>query len=116
MTSTASLPEGVVRVSDWQAVHGHPHAPRMLDVSARTAQEAADGLGVQLGQIAKSVIFRRKEDDAAVLVIASGDRRVDEKKSPPSWARSGARTPISSRSAPDFQSAVSRPWRTGRCP
>ena len=52
----------------------------MLDASARTAQEAADGLGVQLGQIAKSVIFRRKDDDAAVLVITSGDRRVDEKK------------------------------------
>ena len=52
----------------------------MLDASARTAQEAADGLGVQLGQIAKSVIFRRKDDDVAVLVITSGDRRVDEKK------------------------------------
>ena len=52
----------------------------MLNASARTAQEAADGLGVQLGQIAKSVIFRRKDDDAAVLVITSGDRRVDEKK------------------------------------
>lgn len=52
----------------------------MLDASARTAQEAADGLGVQLGQIAKSVIFRRKDDGVAVLVITSGDRRVDEKK------------------------------------
>jgi prolyl-tRNA editing enzyme YbaK/EbsC (Cys-tRNA(Pro) deacylase) len=31
----------------------------MLSDAARTAQEAADGLGVQLGQIAKSVIFRR---------------------------------------------------------
>lgn len=80
MTTTASLPEGVVRVGAWLAAHGHPHAPRMLDVSARTAQEAADGLGVQLGQIAKSVIFRRKADDTAVLVITAGDRRVDEKK------------------------------------
>jgi prolyl-tRNA editing enzyme YbaK/EbsC (Cys-tRNA(Pro) deacylase) len=33
-----------------------------------------------VGQIAKSIIFRRKEDDVAVLVITSGDRRVDEKK------------------------------------
>ena len=33
-----------------------------------------------VGQIAKSIIFRRKSDDAAVLVITSGDRRVDEKK------------------------------------
>jgi prolyl-tRNA editing enzyme YbaK/EbsC (Cys-tRNA(Pro) deacylase) len=52
----------------------------MLDGAARTAQEAADGLGVLLGQIAKSVIFKRKEDGAAVLVVTSGDRRVDEKK------------------------------------
>jgi len=52
----------------------------MLDDAARTAQQAADQLGVQLGQIAKSIIFRRKGDDAAVLVITSGDRRVDEKK------------------------------------
>jgi prolyl-tRNA editing enzyme YbaK/EbsC (Cys-tRNA(Pro) deacylase) len=52
----------------------------MLDGAARTAQEAADALGVQLGQIAKSVIFKRKEDGVAVLVVTSGDRRVDEKK------------------------------------
>ena len=52
----------------------------MLDGAARTAQEAADGLGVQLGQIAKSVIFKRKQDGVAVLVVTSGDRRVDEKK------------------------------------
>ena len=52
----------------------------MLDDAARTAQQAADQLDVQLGQIAKSIIFRRKEDDTAVLVITSGDRRVDEKK------------------------------------
>jgi prolyl-tRNA editing enzyme YbaK/EbsC (Cys-tRNA(Pro) deacylase) len=52
----------------------------MLDDAARTAQQAADALGIAVGQIAKSIIFRRKSDDAAVLVIASGDRRVDEKK------------------------------------
>ena len=52
----------------------------MLDDAARTAQQAADALGIALGQIAKSIIFRRKEDGVAVLVITSGDRRVDEKK------------------------------------
>ena len=59
---------------------GHAHAPQLLNAAARTAQQAADGLGVALGQIAKSIIFRRKGDDAAVLVITSGDRRVDEGK------------------------------------
>jgi prolyl-tRNA editing enzyme YbaK/EbsC (Cys-tRNA(Pro) deacylase) len=51
-----------------------------LEVAARTSQEAADALGVAVGQIAKSVVFRRRSDDRAVLVIASGDRRVDERK------------------------------------
>ena len=74
------LPEGVQRVAQVLQLAGHAHAPVMLDAAARTAQEAADGLGVQLGQIAKSVIFKRKADEVAVLVVTSGDRRVDEKK------------------------------------
>ena len=74
------LPEGVLRVAAALKDAGHPHAPVMLDGAARTAQQAADALGVALGQIAKSIIFRRKSDDAAVLVVTSGDRRVDEKK------------------------------------
>lgn len=73
------LPDAVCRVRDTLAARRHPHAPRWLDVAARTAQEAADALGVQLGQIAKSVIFRRRQDGVAVLVVASGDRRVDER-------------------------------------
>lgn len=74
------LPEGVQRVARALQDKGHPHLPLMLDDAARTAQQAADALGIQVGQIAKSIIFRRKADDAAVLVITSGDRRVDEKK------------------------------------
>ena len=73
-------PEGFRRVTLALSAAGHAFAPRWLDVPARTSQEAADHLGVAVGQIAKSVIFRRRSDDRAVLVIASGDRRVDEKK------------------------------------
>lgn len=79
-TSQLELPAGVRRVADTLAALSHPHAPVMLDDAARTAQQAADALGVALGQIAKSIIFRRKSDDRAVLVITSGDLRVDEKK------------------------------------
>ena len=75
-----ALPEGVQRVARALLQAAHPNAPVMLDGAARTAQEAADGLGVQLGQIAKSVIFKRKQDGVAVLVVTSGDRRVDETK------------------------------------
>jgi len=80
MTSVEDRPEGFKRVSAALAAAGHPHAPVWLEVSARTAQEAADALGVSLGQIAKSVVFRRKADEAAVLVVTSGDKRVDEKR------------------------------------
>ena len=76
----SALPEGVQRVARALQDAGHPHAPVMLDDAARTAQQAADALGISLGQIAKSIIFRRKSDEAAVLVITSGDKRVDEKK------------------------------------
>ncbi|MDT8992936.1 YbaK/EbsC family protein [Curvibacter sp. APW13] len=75
-----NLPEGVRRVAAYLQSHDHPHGPRMLDDAARTAQQAADALGIDVGQIAKSIIFRRVQDDAAVLVITSGDKRVDEKK------------------------------------
>ena len=48
---------------------------RQLDDSARTAKEAADALGIEVGQIASSLIFLA--DGAPVLVIASGGHRVD---------------------------------------
>ncbi len=73
-------PEGFQRVTALLAARGHAHAPRWLDTPARTCAEAAQALGLQTGQIAKSVIFRRRADGQAVLVVASGDRRVDEGK------------------------------------
>ena len=75
---TSTRPEGFQRVAAALRRLGHEPAPLWLEVAARTSQEAADALGVALGQIAKSVVFRRQADDQAVLVIASGDRRVDE--------------------------------------
>ncbi|MDP9898263.1 prolyl-tRNA editing enzyme YbaK/EbsC (Cys-tRNA(Pro) deacylase) [Variovorax ginsengisoli] len=74
------LSDSVQRVARALRDADHPHAPQMLDDAARTAQQAADALGVAVGQIAKSIIFRRKSDDVAVLVVTSGDKRVDEKK------------------------------------
>jgi prolyl-tRNA editing enzyme YbaK/EbsC (Cys-tRNA(Pro) deacylase) len=76
----ATRPEGFGRVARALAALGHAHAPVWLEGAARTSQQAADALGVTVGQIAKSVIFRRVADDCAVLVITSGDRRVGEAK------------------------------------
>jgi prolyl-tRNA editing enzyme YbaK/EbsC (Cys-tRNA(Pro) deacylase) len=79
-TSSEAPHEAFAMVSGLLQTLGHPHPPRWLEVPARTCQEAADALGLAIGQIAKSVIFRRRTDDVAVLVVASGDRRVDERK------------------------------------
>jgi prolyl-tRNA editing enzyme YbaK/EbsC (Cys-tRNA(Pro) deacylase) len=80
MSAVVDRPEGFRRVAEALQRLGHAQVPVWLEVSARTSQEAADALGVAVGQIAKSVVFRRRSDDRAVLVIASGDRRVDESK------------------------------------
>lgn len=73
-------PAGFRQVCRVLGERGHAHAPVWLEVAARTSEQAAQALGVSVGQIAKSVIFRRPDDGQAVLVIASGDRRVDEAK------------------------------------
>ncbi|MEY4280513.1 MAG: hypothetical protein RL313_776 [Actinomycetota bacterium] len=49
---------------------------KVLSDSARTAQEAADGLGIEVGQIASSLIFKLP-DHSPLLIITSGRHRVD---------------------------------------
>ncbi|MFY9321438.1 MAG: YbaK/EbsC family protein, partial [Bacillota bacterium] len=49
-----------------------------LPQSTRTAKEAAEAIGCEIAQIAKSLIFRRLDTNRPVLVIASGANRVDE--------------------------------------
>ena len=51
---------------------------RELADSTRTAQEAADAVGVEVGQIVKSLVFVGRE--APLLCLCAGDRRVDVKK------------------------------------
>jgi prolyl-tRNA editing enzyme YbaK/EbsC (Cys-tRNA(Pro) deacylase) len=48
--------------------------------STRTAQEAADRAGCELGQIVKSLIFRGKDSGKPILALTSGANRVDEKR------------------------------------
>jgi prolyl-tRNA editing enzyme YbaK/EbsC (Cys-tRNA(Pro) deacylase) len=48
--------------------------------STRTAQEAADRVGCQLGQIVKSMIFKGQASNKGILVLTSGANRVDERK------------------------------------
>ncbi len=48
--------------------------------STRTAQEAAEAVGCQVGQIVKSLIFQRQPSGQAILIAASGSNRVNEKQ------------------------------------
>ncbi|MBL7661218.1 YbaK/EbsC family protein [bacterium] len=48
--------------------------------STRTAEDAAKAIGCSVAQIAKSLVFQGEESKTAILVIASGTNRVDEKK------------------------------------
>ena len=72
------LPASAQRVQDALIAAGTDARVIELPVAARTSQQAADALGIEVGQIAKSLIFRAVTTGQAVLVIAAGDRRVDE--------------------------------------
>jgi prolyl-tRNA editing enzyme YbaK/EbsC (Cys-tRNA(Pro) deacylase) len=49
---------------------------KVLSDSARSAAEAAAALGIEVGQIASSILFKLP-DDSPLLVITSGRHRVD---------------------------------------
>lgn len=55
----------------------------LLDENTSTSPLAAQALGVEVGQIAKTLVFTQKgmsEETKPVLVVTSGDVRVDLKK------------------------------------
>ncbi len=54
---------------------GHPVST--FPEGTRTAADAAAAIGCSVGQIVKSLVFRRASG-AALLVVASGSNRVDE--------------------------------------
>ena len=66
----------VKRVAAALAEYGCPGEIKVLSDSARTAAEAAAALGIEVGQIASSLIFKLP-DGSPLLVITSGRHRVD---------------------------------------
>ncbi len=48
--------------------------------STRTAHDAAQAIGCLVGQIVKSLVFKTKRSRRPILVVASGQNRVDERK------------------------------------
>ena len=71
------MPASVQRFARVLDELGHLERVVVLDDSARTAAEAAAALGCEVAEIAKSIVFRRLDDDAVVVVVTSGDQRVD---------------------------------------
>ena len=51
-----------------------------FDQPTRTSAEAAAAIGCSVAEIAKSIVFRGKTSQAAVVVVTSGDNRVSETK------------------------------------
>jgi prolyl-tRNA editing enzyme YbaK/EbsC (Cys-tRNA(Pro) deacylase) len=76
---SGALKASAQRVQAALASHGIAAEVREFPASTRTSAEAAAAVGCSIGQIAKSLVFRARTTDRAVMVIASGANRVDEK-------------------------------------
>lgn len=70
---------GVDRVRAALSAYGVTAQVRWLSDSARTAVQAADALGIDVGQIASSIIFALPEGEP-LLVVTSGRHRVDTER------------------------------------
>lgn len=68
------------RVQDALKERGFKNQVFEFQLPTRTAAEAAQAVGCQVGQIAKSIVFRGEKTDQPILIIASGINRVNEKR------------------------------------
>lgn len=80
MENAEQLPDSAARVARLLDGIGHDKPVVMLPSTGKSSAEAARELGCDVAEIAKSIVFRRLHDDAAVMVIASGADRIDENK------------------------------------
>jgi prolyl-tRNA editing enzyme YbaK/EbsC (Cys-tRNA(Pro) deacylase) len=76
----ADLRSSADRVRQSLAALGHALEIKEFAATTRTSADAAAAIGCTVAQIAKSLIFRAVGSNRAVLVIASGINRVDEKR------------------------------------
>jgi len=76
--SDAALHRNVIRVIEAGRELGVDVVPQNFPEGAKTAQDAADVIGVDVGQIVKSLIF--DVDGDLVLAYVSGSNQLDEKK------------------------------------
>ena len=76
----AELRTSAERVRQALAALGHTAEIKEFAETTRTSADAAAAIGCTVAQIAKSLVFRAIASGRAVLVIASGANRVDEKR------------------------------------
>lgn len=74
-----ALSASAKRVQDALNSFGVDCRVKELGESTRTAVDAANAVGCEVGQIVKSLVFRGKVSGSAVFVVASGANMVDEK-------------------------------------
>jgi len=74
-----SLSPSALKVQQALASMGFTLQVVELPDSTRTAMEAAQAVGCQVGQIVKSLVFKAKRSERPILVVASGANRVNEK-------------------------------------
>ena len=67
----------VMRVRAWLAEAGSPAEVIELNETARSAQDAADSIGTELGSIVKSLVFAVAGQP--VMALVAGDRQCDTK-------------------------------------
>lgn len=80
MAVGSGLKGSAKRVQEALAAQGFDFVVKTFPESTRTAAEAAAAVGCEIGQIAKSLVFKGGESERPVLVVASGAKRVDEEK------------------------------------
>ncbi len=80
MSEPGFLPAAAQRLQDEIVRRGFANEVRLFPAGTRSSAEAAAAVGCTVAEIAKSIVFRAKPSQRAVLVIASGANRIDEKK------------------------------------
>jgi prolyl-tRNA editing enzyme YbaK/EbsC (Cys-tRNA(Pro) deacylase) len=68
------------RVAGALAAHNLPGTVIVLEQLATTAQMAADALGIEVGRIVKSLMFKGATSGKPYLLLVSGANRVHEKR------------------------------------
>ena len=74
----SDLPDAARRVAEAADRLGLPIEIAIMPETTRTAEEAAAACGCRVGQIVKSLVFTGAESGRDILLLVSGDNRVDE--------------------------------------